>query len=65
MNFPRPVTLVLIVELLAITVVVNGYSAFLILYSSFIPCMEPVDGNSQEASTLVELRGERWKLLGD
>ena len=52
------------VELLAMALVVNGYSVFLILYSSFIPCMDPADGNSQEASTLVELMGERLKLLG-
>ena len=38
---------------------------FLILYSSFIPCMDPADGNFQEANTLVELRGKRLKLLGD
>ena len=38
---------------------------FIILYSSFIPCMESADGNFQEASTLVEVRVERLKLLGD
>ena len=45
--------------------VVNGYPVFLILYSSFIPCIDPVDGSFQEANTLVELRGKRLKLLGD
>ena len=44
---------------------VNGSSVFVILYSSFIPCMEPADGNRQEANTLVEERDERLKLLGD
>ena len=44
---------------------VNGSSVFVILYSSFIPCREPADGNRQEANTLVEERGERLKLLGD
>ena len=43
----------------------NEESVSLILYSSFIPCMDPADGNAQEATTLVELRGERMKLLGD
>ena len=55
----------LVVESLAMAVVVNGYPVFLILYSSFIPCMDPADGNFQEANTLVEVRGERLKLLGD
>ena len=45
--------------------VVNRFCEFLILYSSFIPCMDPADGNFQEADTLVELKGERLKLLGD
>ena len=39
-------------------VAVNGSSVFVILYSSFIPCREPADGNRQEANTLVEERGE-------
>ena len=55
----------LTIKSLAMVEVVNGYSEFLILYSSFIPCMDPVDGNFQEANTLVEVRGERMKLLGD
>ena len=64
-NFPRPVTFALRVELLTMNMAVNGSSVFVILYSSFIPCMEPADGNRQEANTLVEERDERLKLLGD
>ena len=43
----------------------NGSSVFLILYRSLIPCMDPADGNFHEANTLVEVRGERLKLLGE
>ena len=57
--------LVLRVELLTMVMAVNGSSVSEILYSSFIPCKEPADGNRQEANTLVEERGESLKLRGD
>ena len=52
-------------ELLNKDMVVNGSSVLLILYSSVIPSKEPVDGNRQEANTLVKERGESLKLRRD